>query len=107
MEAFSFVFSLYSIILGLALTEVFRGAARVLKARRKMRTGWLTGLLAATLVAEITLFWRLIWGTRLRCRTRQQRCLPELLFAGSTTLQLHYYSRRTASPAMILMLTSS
>lgn len=87
MDAFSFVFSLYSIVLGLALTEVFGGAARILKGRGRVRIGWLTTLLAATLVADITLFWRLIWGTR--------GAMPDTsaaLFAGVVICGLYYFA---------------
>jgi hypothetical protein len=87
MDTFSFVFSLYSIILGLALTEVLGGAARAIERRRKFRMGWAAGLLAATLVADITLFWRIIWRTR--------AAIPDTsaaLFAGVIICGLYYFA---------------
>lgn len=93
MDAFSFVFSLYSIILGLALTEVLGGAARTIESRRKVRLGWATGLLAATLIADITLFWRIIWRTR--------KIMPDTsaaLFAGVLISGLYYFAAALIFP---------
>lgn len=87
MDTFSFVFSLYSIILGLALTEVLGGAARANEERRRVRIGWPTGLLAGTLVADITLFWRIIW--------RAHSVIPDTsaaLFAGVIICGLYYFA---------------
>ena len=64
MTNFDFAFSLFVILLGLGLTEVFSGLARAAKARPKVRIGWGTGLLAAWIIARTTLFWRFIWRTR-------------------------------------------
>lgn len=43
---FDFAFSLFAIVLGLGLTEVFGGVARAVKARPTIRIGWATSLLA-------------------------------------------------------------
>ena len=42
MSNFEFVFSLLVIILGLGLTAIFSGFARVTKARPKVQIGWAT-----------------------------------------------------------------
>ena len=64
MSNFSFAFSLFVIVLGLGLAEVFGGLARAVKARPKVRIGWATGLLATLIITRTALFWRLIWRTR-------------------------------------------
>lgn len=64
MSFFGFAFSLFVILLGLGLTEVFGGLARAVKARPKVRIGWATGLLATWTITRTALFWRLIWRTR-------------------------------------------
>jgi hypothetical protein len=64
MSFFGFAFSLFVILLGLGLTEVFGGLARAMKARPKVRIGWATGLLATWTITRTALFWRLIWRTR-------------------------------------------
>ena len=45
MDAFNFAFSLFVIVLGLALTEVLGGMRKALQARRKIHIGWLVPLL--------------------------------------------------------------
>jgi hypothetical protein len=64
MTNFDFAFSLFVILLGLGLAEVFGGLARVAKARPALPIGWGTGLLATWIVMRTALFWRLIWRTR-------------------------------------------
>ena len=64
MTNFDFAFSLFAILLGLGLAEVFGGLARALKARPRVRIGWATALLATWTVMRTALFWRLIWRTR-------------------------------------------
>lgn len=64
MSSFEFVFSLFSILLGLALAEVLGGLAKMVEARRRLRIGWLTPLLAAVVVVDLTLFWRVVWRAR-------------------------------------------
>jgi hypothetical protein len=64
MTNFEFAFSLFVILLGLGLAEVFGGLARAMKARPKVRIGWATGLLATWTITRTALFWRLIWRTR-------------------------------------------
>lgn len=93
MDTFSFVFSLYSIILGLALTEVLGGAASAVKGRRVVRIGWLTGLLSATLVSDITLAWRIIWRTRAAMPDKSTS-----LFAGVVICGLYYFASALLFP---------
>ena len=64
MTNFDFAFSLFVIVLGLGLAEVFGGLARAVKARPQVQIGWATGLLATWTIARTALFWRLIWRTR-------------------------------------------
>jgi len=64
MTNFEFAFSLFVILLGLGLAEVFGGLARAVKARPKVRIGWATGLLATWTITRTALFWRFIWRTR-------------------------------------------
>lgn len=64
MTSFEFVFSLFSILLGLALAQVLRGFADVVEAGSRIRIGWPTFLLALVVMADITLFWRVVWRAR-------------------------------------------
>ena len=62
MDAFSFVFSLFSIVLGLALAEVMGGFGRALQSRRKIHIGWLSPLLGTIVAFDLTSFWALAWS---------------------------------------------
>ena len=64
MTSFEFVFSLFSILLGLALAQVLRGFADVVEAGARIRIGWPTLLLALVVMADIALFWRVAWQAR-------------------------------------------
>ena len=64
MTSFEFVFSLFSILLGLALAQVLRGFADAVEMGSKVRIGWPTFLLALVVMADITLFWRVVWAAR-------------------------------------------
>ncbi|HEV2080174.1 MAG TPA: hypothetical protein VGR19_09825 [Allosphingosinicella sp.] len=64
MTSFEFVFSLFSILLGLALAQVLRGFADVVEAGARIRIGWPTFLLALVVMADLTLFWRVVWEAR-------------------------------------------
>ena len=67
MEAFNFVFSLFSIVLGLALGEAFSGLGKALQSRRKVRIGWLP-LLALIVAFDIISFWTTAWASGSRSR---------------------------------------
>jgi hypothetical protein len=64
MSNFEFVFSLFGLLLGLALAEVLGGFGRALEARRKVRIGWLTPLLGLIVALDLTSFWTIAWTVR-------------------------------------------
>lgn len=64
MDAFSFVFSFFSIVLGLAMTEVLGGMRKGLQSRKKVRIGWLTPMLGLVVALDITSFWMLAWAIK-------------------------------------------
>ena len=64
MDAFNFAFSLFAIVLGLALVEVLTGFARALKRRRVVHLGWLTPMAAIFVMLDLTSFWEFGWGSR-------------------------------------------
>ena len=64
MDAFSFVFTLFGLVLGLALTEVFGGFGAALQERHKIRIGWLTPLLGVVVALDLTSFWGSAWYSR-------------------------------------------
>ncbi|GAA4715507.1 hypothetical protein H9L13_05525 [Sphingomonas lutea] len=64
MDSFSFVFSLFGLLMGLALAEVISGLGTVIELRHKIRVGWLTPLLALLIAFDLTSFWMVAWQVR-------------------------------------------
>lgn len=74
MEAFDFAFTLFGLVLGLAMAEVLGGFVRVLKARSTapnsaaepvgIRVGWLTPMIALLVVLDLLSSWMLAWLSR-------------------------------------------
>jgi hypothetical protein len=67
MSAFDLVFTVYGLLLGLAISEVLGGFSRALKLKRgaaAVRIGWLTPLLGALAMLDLSSFWLLAWDAR-------------------------------------------
>lgn len=64
MDAFSFVFSLYGLLMGLALAAAIGGFGRALKLRHRIRVGWLSPLIALLITFDITSLWLIAWQNR-------------------------------------------
>ena len=61
MTVFEFVFSLYSLLFGLALAQVFAGFGNTLQERHKIKVGWLTPLLGLFVILDLISFWEIAW----------------------------------------------
>ena len=64
MSGFEFIFSLFGLLLGLALAEGLGGLARALKASHKVRIGWPTALLGLFVSCDVVTFWMYGWAIR-------------------------------------------
>ena len=71
MTEFDFAFTLFGLVLGLAMTEVLGGFVRVLKARSvradedvAIRIGWHTPLLGLVITLDLISFWLGAWEVR-------------------------------------------
>jgi len=64
MSSFEFAFTLYGLVLGLSVTEVISGFARVLRARKAIRLGWLTPAIGLLLLVDLVTFWSNAWDIR-------------------------------------------
>jgi hypothetical protein len=64
MSQFEFVFSLFGLLLGLSLAEVLSGFGKAVKARARVRIGWLTPLLGVLVMLDLTSFWTTAWSVR-------------------------------------------
>ena len=96
MTSFEFVFSLFSILLGLALAQVLRGFADVLEADPKIHVGWPTRLLALVVMADVTLFWRVVWQARSEMPDTSTALFVTLLISG-----LYYFAAVLVFPRKI------
>lgn len=94
MSNFEFVFSLFGLVLGLALAEVLGGFGSAIQSRRKIRIGWLTPLLGLFVALDLASFWTLAWSVRDE--------IPSDYFsmmAGLLITSLYYLVARLVFPA--------
>lgn len=63
MSAFEFFFSLFGLILGLAIATIAGGMSDVLRERKRIPLGWLTPLMATFLLIDLTSFWVVSWNS--------------------------------------------
>jgi len=82
MDAFNFAFSLFAIVLGLALVEVLTGFARALKRRHVVHLGWVTPVAAIYVMLDLTSFWEFGWGSRRFVSPQYGYLLIGLLVSG-------------------------
>jgi len=80
---FEFVFSLFGLLLGLALAQVLGGLSDALQERRKLRVGSLTPLLGLLLVLDISSFWTVAWSIRDAFQPDYFHLLCGLLITGT------------------------
>jgi hypothetical protein len=64
MDKFEFFFSLLSLLLGLAMTQLAGGMASALKRRKQLHVGWVTPLAALVICLDIASFWPDLWASR-------------------------------------------
>ncbi|WP_118856838.1 hypothetical protein [Sphingomonas mesophila] len=83
MNEFEFVFSLFGLLLGLSLAEVLSGMGKALKARRRVRIGWLTPLLGLLVMVDLISFWTIAWDLRQVIPLNYLSLLAALLFTGT------------------------
>ena len=93
MDAFNFVFSLFGLLLGLALAEVLGGFGTALDSRREVRIGWLTPLLGLIVLFDVASFWSVAWDVRKAIPPRYFSLLCGLVITG-----LYYLIARLTFP---------
>jgi hypothetical protein len=93
MSNFEFVFSLFGLLLGLALAEVLGGFGTAIQSRRKVRIGWLTPLLGALVALDLTSFWMVAWSVRDVVPPTYASLLGGLIVMG-----LYYFVARITFP---------
>lgn len=94
MTVFEFIFSLYSLLFGLALAQVFGGFGNTLQERHKLKVGWLTPLLGLFVILDLTSFWEIAW----QLRDTIQRPALLVLIAGVLLAGIYYLAARLVFP---------
>lgn len=97
MSQFEFIFSLYSLLLGLSLVELLSGLGRTLKARLHVdsdasgpyRVGWLTPLLGLFVMLDLLSFWAAAWAVRDIIAVSGASLMGVMLFASAYYLAAH------------------
>ncbi len=97
MSQFEFIFTLYSLLLGLSLVELISGLGRTLKARLHVdhtsiaafRIGWLTPLLGLFVMLDLLSFWSAAWAVRDLISVNGATLMAIMLFASSYYLAAH------------------
>jgi len=64
MDTFSFLFALFSLLIGLAMAEILGDLGRVIDRRKTLRIGWHTPLLAVLVLCDLTSFWQSAYDYR-------------------------------------------
>ena len=64
MSEVEFVFPLFALLVGLAVTEMLAGLAHALKSKRDIHVGWLTPLLGTLILINLAMFWQGSWEMR-------------------------------------------
>jgi len=64
MSEFEFVFPLFALLVGLAVTEMLAGLAHALKSKKDIHVGWLTPLLGTLILINLAMFWQGSWEMR-------------------------------------------
>ena len=85
MSGFEFAFTLFGLLLGLALTEGLSGLARAIKARHRVRIGWATTLLGLFVACDVVSFWMYGWAMR-----DQLKVSWPLMFGGFVVTGIYY-----------------
>ena len=83
MDSFEFLFSLFGLVLGLSLAEVLHGFSKAVKARQRIRIGWLTPLLGMLVMLDVISFWTAAWALRDTLSVIYLTLMLMLLFSGA------------------------
>lgn len=93
MSGFEFIFSLFGLLLGLALAEGLGGLSRSIKASHKVRIGYATALLGIFVSCDVVTFWMYGWTLRDLLPLRWP-----VLFGGFVVTGIYYVSASLIFP---------
>jgi len=82
VSAFEFFFSLFGLILGLAIAVVIGGLSDVLRERTRIKVGWLTPMLALFVLFDLSTLWVNAWTGMADIQVAYSPFVAALLVAG-------------------------
>ena len=82
MSAFEFFFSLFGLILGLAIAVVIGGLSDVLRERTRINIGWLTPMLALFVLFDLASLWINTWTGMADIQVAYGPFIAALIVAG-------------------------
>lgn len=82
MSAFEFYFSLFGLILGLAIAVVIGGLSDVLRERTRIKIGWLTPMLALFVLFDLSSLWVNTWTGMADIQVAYGPFIAALIVAG-------------------------
>ena len=130
MSDFEFIFTLYSLLLGLSMAEILAGLGRAIERRiiipnnaaERLRLGWLTPLLAIFVILDLLSFWSFAWFAREHFMVNRYTLLGVTAFAcayyvaarlvfptewaGVTNLDEHFFRVRRIVLGILLALVA-
>jgi hypothetical protein len=83
MSPFEFAFSLFGLLLGLCIAEVFGGLGRAFEYRGRIALGWLTPLLGILVLNDLLSYWIYLWDERASIPVNALTLLFGTAFAGA------------------------
>ena len=83
MSEFEFVFPLFALLVGLAVTEMLAGLAHALKSKAHIHVGWLTPLLGTLILINLAMFWQGSWEIRGEITATSASLILVLLVGGA------------------------
>tara|TARA_B100001105_G_C22291872_1_gene399902 strand:- start:58 stop:651 length:594 start_codon:yes stop_codon:yes gene_type:complete len=87
VTGFEFIFSLFGLLLGLALAEGLGGLSKAIKASNKVRIGWSTALLGVFVSCDVVTYWMYGWAFRDRLDLSWA-----VMFGGFVVTAVYYVS---------------
>ena len=92
-DSFSFLFSFYGLLLGLAIAELASGFSRAWDERKRHHIGVIAPLFAVVLLLDLTTFWVNAWAYK-----DLQEVTFELALGAATVALLYYFAATLVFP---------
>ena len=83
MNDFDLLFSLFSLLFGLAMAEILGDFGKVIDRRKRLKIGWLTPMLALLVLLDLASFWLSAFQDRTLLKANDVSVIGVMVFAGA------------------------